>query len=342
MISAMAISETHGFGNSSYGDVAWATTRPLTDARFTVADLASWKPTRVTTADRTISVAPGWAQACGVASLNGSPINVVFAANNTASTRVDALVARFDWAAATVTFVPLSGGTIPPTINTSTITPNPAQINRIPGKLYDALVGVVPVRPSVGAFNQAGDLADMRIWGGVGGPFLGENGLYTDWLDVPQGAQLKGYSSGLMSVREASGWSWGSGPRGELGYAARYTQAGPVTTGNWVTTQGLEVNFTIPTARKIKSTLDLQVTSNVGGTFVGAALYNTTTGQRKSKTMQVLQANYGYGLTIVTRVILPAGSYQMVGQQTYYGGPGGAYFTADPQEVIVEDIGTGV
>lgn len=129
-------------------------------------------------------------------------------------------------------------------------------------------------------------------------------------------------------------------PRGELGYSARYTQAGPVST-SWVTVSGMSVTFTIATARKILATLDLQVTSNVAGTVVGAAIYNVTTTQRKAKTVSVTTANSGESLTIVTRTILAAGTYNFVAQQGHFGGAGGAYFTADPQELIIEDLGPG-
>lgn len=181
----MAISETHGFGAASYDDVAWANARSLVEPRFSVANFSAWRPTVVAGVDRSISIAPGWAQACGVSALNGAASTVTFGANAGASIRYDALVARFDWTTRTATLVALPGGSVAPAINGSTTTPNTALVNRIPGKMYDAWIALVGVRPSVGAF-AAGDVTDVRVWSAAG------SGLVTpvrpDYPDAPEGA----------------------------------------------------------------------------------------------------------------------------------------------------------
>ena len=128
-------------------------------------------------------------------------------------------------------------------------------------------------------------------------------------------------------------------PGGEAGFAGRYTQAGPVSTSGWVTTSGLTSTFTLLSARKMLIILDLQGTSDAAGTIVGARILNQTNGYWKGKTITIPTTNFGMALTIITRQALPAGTYTIVGQQAWFGGPGGAYFTADPQELMLFDMG---
>ena len=78
--------------------------------------------------------------------------------------RTYAVVIRIDWskgAGDAATLVALTGTTV-----NSSQTPNSASINRIPGVLYDALICTVTRT----AGTTSATVADMRVWGGDGGP----------------------------------------------------------------------------------------------------------------------------------------------------------------------------
>jgi hypothetical protein len=94
-------------------------------------------------------------------------------------------VATWDWSAGTVTFQAIQGTSSPPAVNTTTTVDN-TKINRIPGVRYDALLAILTVSPSQGAFT-AGSIADCRVWG----DYQSTAGNYPTLVDVPPGAVLK-------------------------------------------------------------------------------------------------------------------------------------------------------
>lgn len=201
----MAI-QTNGFGNSSFDDVSWAQTSALTGGPFRVADSAAWRPSVVAGVDRTVSIAAGLAVACGVRALNTAAVRVAFAANSGAGVRRDALVARFDWAARTVTFRAVTGSSLTPAVVTTAVDPNQLdRIHRIPGVLYDAMIAMVNVYPGTGGF--APDVAsDLRPYGGIGGPLLFDGGEYTDMVDALPGAELRATGTGYRWTRTGGAW----------------------------------------------------------------------------------------------------------------------------------------
>lgn len=133
---------------------------------------------------------------------------------------------------------------------------------------------------------------------------------------------------------------FGTKATGRLGVVARLSEAGPTSAGaGWQTVSGLSITFTIPSRRSIRMTFDLSATSNVAGTSVGAGILNTTNNIRKGKTSTISTANFGESMTVVEEQALDAGTYTIVAQQAQFGGSGGAFFTADKQLLIVDDLG---
>lgn len=129
-------------------------------------------------------------------------------------------------------------------------------------------------------------------------------------------------------------------PRGKIGYALRSTQAGPVASGSgWVNVSGLGVTVTLQTARTLQCIFQAQATSDVAGTIVGARIWNSTSSGGKGVTTPIAVANFGQPVAVILNTTLPAGTYVFNIQLAQFGGSGGAYFTVDPQEFMVNDIG---
>lgn len=228
----MAI-ETNGFGENSYNDVAWAQAMAATVGPFKVADINAWRPTVVPGSDRTVSIAPGLAVGCGVRAFNTGPAQVTSPVNSTTTTRWDAIVARFNWDAESVSFLALPGSsqTLPP-ITTSTS--DAARINRIPGVMYDALIGVATIDPGTGAFGS-NDLFDVRPFGGEGALVVPQ-GFFAEQVDAAPGTRLIIEASGRQLLRSSTGWRLGAPEDG--GFT---TFAPQIALGGW--TNGVMVRF---------------------------------------------------------------------------------------------------
>jgi hypothetical protein len=200
------ITNPPGFGGARYGATHWARYHAFAGPPFSVADSTDWLPTVNTGIARTINVAAGRGQACGVYEDTDATETVAFAANSGAGTRLDYLVATFDWAAKTRVFRALTGSVgAYPAINGSLTVVNPAQVNRVPGVQYDAIIAAVQVPVGRGIF-QPGDLvSDMRPWGGAAGPMVSfATSATRSAIHIPIGAQLQ--VSGMeVQQRQPSG-----------------------------------------------------------------------------------------------------------------------------------------
>jgi hypothetical protein len=174
---------------------------------FRVASFNDWSLAVSASTNRTIRIGPGLAEACGVGDSTGVEDTVAFAANGGGSNRLDALVATFDWVGHTVSFGVITGTTAPPLINGSSTTVDLSKINRIPGVRYDALLGIVKVRPGVGLFTS-GDLADCRMWAGFEGYALTGTSTYLTLLDTFPGALVQANDTNIVWERLAGG-VWG-------------------------------------------------------------------------------------------------------------------------------------
>lgn len=190
------------------------------------------------------------------------------------------------------------------------------------GKIVTALVPFVTPRFS----NAAARTDAYAEWVAQGGVM--EDGLEAHMLD-----------DGRDWVYDSGSWTW-KNPVGELAYASRQSQAGPVTTlGSWSPVSGLAVSFTIPGPRKIRYTFSGQGVSNLAGTEVLLRINNTTNLHWKPYTAVISYDNYGVGVSIVMRDSLAAGTYSVQAELMRLAGPGNAYLTADLSELIVEDMG---
>lgn len=175
--------------------------------RFRVGSFNDWTVAVSTSVNRTIRIGPGIGAACGVADSTGAEDTVAFAANAGGSNRLDALVATFDWSTHAVTFNVITGTTSPPLVNGSTTTVDLSKINRVVGVRYDALLGVVKVRPGVGLFSS-GDLADCRMWAGFDGYALTGTSTYLTLLDTFPGSLVQANDTNIVWERLAGG-VWG-------------------------------------------------------------------------------------------------------------------------------------
>jgi len=295
-------------------------------ARFKVQNAASWAVTSVTTSNLTVSIDAGVAECCGVYDATPAASTLTLAANGGAANRLDAIVARWSWGAgATVTFAVLTG-------TSASVPPTPVWN---PGVTYEALLAVVTVTPGVGALPPSA-ISDVRIYGGVGGPFIIPQGGYA-FVDLPNGSQLAiGSSTGPLYQQTSSGLVYAAPPGGELGYGSRVSQAGPVTSVTAVA--GLSTTFTLPGARKVQMQATAQATSDVAGTVVGIRL-NVDGGLVNAATVNVVTANNGQFVAVRGRMVLGTGSHTVQVELTRYAGSGGAYLTADLSEIEVTDLG---
>jgi hypothetical protein len=178
-----------GFGSHRWGEVSWAQHHSTVNPRFLVKDSGSWQPTISTSLARTIDIAAGSAQACGVYDVTDAPESITFAANTGTSDRYDYFVARFDWSSRTRVFTVIQGTPNAPAVNRTGSAVIAGQANWIPGVRYDALLGWVRIRPNANLL-QPGDISDLRMWGGGSGPLVTNTLTNMALLDVPPYAEV--------------------------------------------------------------------------------------------------------------------------------------------------------
>lgn len=153
--------------------VAWSKLITLQSATtFRLGGPTHWQPTVNTGVARTITVAVGTAVACGVLDTTDVATDVAFAANNGGSTRIDALVARFDWPTQSVAFVAVQGTTVAPAFLQTGTVADPTKITQIPGVRYDALLAIVPITVGASTLPTSGAnlFTDTRVTDGTNWP----------------------------------------------------------------------------------------------------------------------------------------------------------------------------
>lgn len=198
-----------GFADNEWTEQQWARAQAMTGARFLVYDTSAWKPTVSTTADRTITIAAGRGYACGVYDETTGAETVAFDPNTSGATRYDLLVARFNWATNTRSFVVIKGGANPPPVN-QTQTVDASSVNRIPGVQYDGVIGVAAVRPNVGTF-AATDFEDLRLVDTGSGPLARpSSSAYLELSDLRTGATVHLPATAALPARlmMLSGGAW--------------------------------------------------------------------------------------------------------------------------------------
>lgn len=130
-------------------------------------------------------------------------------------------------------------------------------------------------------------------------------------------------------------------PRGRIASAVIFAQRGPVASGaGYVGVAGLSATFTLATARKITALVFTQATSDKAGTVVGIRVKNTVNGGASGgQTTQIPIDNYGQPLPTIVADTLPAGTWTYQVELAQFGGPGGAFLTAQPATLLVIDDG---
>lgn len=153
----------------------------LAGAKARVAEATSLKPSSAGV--RNITVDPGVAFVCGVHYTETAPQSIAIPANPGANARLDVVVLRFIWAGdnSTVALAVKSG-----VVGSTT----PPALTRVPGGTYEFPLAVVRVRPSVSTISAA-DVMDVRVHGGMGGPFLIAQTEYANIVDLPVAAVLQ-------------------------------------------------------------------------------------------------------------------------------------------------------
>lgn len=296
----MTVTHTSAGFTGTVDQVAWANMMSMAAPRFRVGSATDWAVSVSGSTARTINIAAGAGYSCGVRDSTTSADTVAFATNGGGSSRYDALVASYVWGTPGVTFKAITGTTSPPAVNTTT-TVNNAQINRIPGVQYDALLAVVQIRPSVGILSS-GDLFDMRPYGGLSGPVMLPNSTYLSIVDGRPGTEVYAVDTKFMWLTlDGSTWTWPPEAQGELGRTEYTTTGTGVVLANTLT--GLpSLNVTtsyIPANRRIEARLSGTVAADVAPSAYTFLLYQGAvgTGQFAQQGVQV-STTVGQGFSI--------------------------------------------
>lgn len=150
--------------NTTIGPAQFADMQEILSARFKVDSPSDLRPTVGN--NRSVSIASG-AGFAGGSRIRSTGTETVTCDSQPSGYRYDAICIRIDWTTATQSLVAVKGTSSTVPVNRSSA-PNKAQINRIPGVMYDALV--CTVRVSAGS-TTVSSLTDYRLWGGDGGPY---------------------------------------------------------------------------------------------------------------------------------------------------------------------------
>ena len=132
---------------------------------------------------RVMTIAAGTCMAAGIHFKETASQTVTLPANTSGQPRFDIVGLRFTWTADGGTVVPFSKQ------GTPSATPTSPKPDRIPGNVYELVLALVYVRASVSTISSS-DLYDMRVWGGVGGPFRAGQATWFTRMDLPLGAEV--------------------------------------------------------------------------------------------------------------------------------------------------------
>jgi hypothetical protein len=150
---------TFGF-TGALSDLDYGRMMALKGPRVAVETPTSWTPT-VTGAARTVSIAAGSGYMLGLRHETTGAQTVAQATNATGSPRVDLVVWRADYTAKTVTLTAITG-------SSSTVAPSITKTALATGVVYDFPICVCITPNGAGAYS-AGDIRDIRPYGGLGG-----------------------------------------------------------------------------------------------------------------------------------------------------------------------------
>lgn len=194
--------------------------------RFLVDGTSHLAVTAVGGQNRTVQVAAGTCQCCGVTAAEAATTQVVFDANTTTGTRLDLLVLRFTWSG-------LGSSTVLAVLKGTNGSPNPPTPTRTPGVLYEAPLAVVSVPQGQGVFT-AGNIKDIRPYGGLaGGRVRVAQSSYYTVVDLPYGGELLTEDTG-NAYRFTGTWTQitaATNPWTNFDPVLRYTGGGGGTVG---------------------------------------------------------------------------------------------------------------
>jgi len=253
--------------------------------RFKVKSSADWALTASSSVDRTVTVAAGTGVACGVIDITTAVETLTFAANGGGTDRFDAVVASFDWSNGSVAFRIVQGtGVIPTVVRTGT-TVDTAKINWLPGTRYDAVLGVIRVRPGVTILAPA-DLYDCRPWG-QWSQLTVATVSRKEAIDLDAGGQVKATDTGQVWQWTGSAWACAvaraSVSRATLqaiptggDYISFSTQTAGSTSGLWSATAN-PTRITVPDAGEYAISIQaaFALSLNAGGVGVGYRVNGT-------------------------------------------------------------------
>lgn len=133
----------------------------LAGPRVGVESPTAWAPTPTVGVDRSVTFAVGAGHILGLRDDRAGTFAVAQAANATGANRVDLIVMRANWTAKTVTPTAITGSspTVPPAITKTLLAT---------GDVYDFPICVC-ITPNGGGAYSAGDIRDIRAYGGSGG-----------------------------------------------------------------------------------------------------------------------------------------------------------------------------
>lgn len=138
----------------------------------------------VSSGTRNIQLSAGTLMACGIHVNETAVTNIAIPANTSGNPRWDLVGLRFTW-------TPGGAGTVTTFVRSGVPAASPGSPTpvREPGVSYEMVIAQVYVRNAVGVINSA-DVFDLRIWGGVGGPYKGVATTNQGRIDVPVGTEL--------------------------------------------------------------------------------------------------------------------------------------------------------
>lgn len=174
-------------------------------ARFVVASATDMAVTP-TAGDRTVSIAAGSSQACGVIDNANAAELLQLPANSSGSTRYDLVYDKFLW---TNPVTLPSYGSVQGTAGAGV--PNTDALTRTPGTRVDGLLAMVRVASGQGTLT-GNDIFDLRTWAVGGGELVtaaGEANL--QYLDLDDGSTVMVASTGRVWRKIAGSWKYAGG-----------------------------------------------------------------------------------------------------------------------------------
>lgn len=186
-----------------------------TGVPFKAASANDWAVTAYSGANRTVQIAAGSGVCCGVKDTTSAAATLTVAANTSGSTRLDVVVATFNWAAGTpvTSFAVIQGTTSLPAINTGGSVVS-TSVNRIPGVQYDAVLAVISVPNNAGVLSSS-NVLDRRLYGS--NPLAVASGSYLTMVDVGAFGRVKAVDTGAEWVYNGS---WARQAKTDLTFAS--------------------------------------------------------------------------------------------------------------------------